>query len=258
MNATLLMSFMSCALTSQFIMKLISIKLAPASKRKDYLRFLLSPVFSIQAWHKCPNFDSRILPKLMTKSLCYLIPLVASYIVFHKFISALPIPHFAIAYFAIFPLVLLGETAGPLAQVLYSLLGKLVPEHHRTPLASKSISDFWGVRWNTWLSDWFRDSILKPLRKTPAIAVLTVFVFSGVWHELILNIPAKLLFGFNYIGSMLLYFLVQWAGLMIEKQYLRKIGPFGKRLFAWLIIVGPVPLILNEPTLRTVWLWPFK
>jgi len=60
-------------------------------------------------------------------------------------------------------------------------------ENFRTPYLSGSITEFWR-NWHITLTTWFRDYIYYPLGGNKgsklkwAIAILTVFIVSGVWH----------------------------------------------------------------------------
>jgi len=119
---------------------------------------------------------------------------------------------------------------------------------------ARSIADFWGRRWNLWFSDWFRYAILTRLRRWPALALILIFAVSGVMHEWVINVPLYYLTGRALFGSMMVYFLLQAAGILLERRFLRhherlRVG------FAWLVILAPAPLIMNEGLLRTLHLW---
>src|SRR6185369_4669425 len=105
--------------------------------------------------------------------------------------------------------------------------------------------DFWGRRWNVWMSDWFRQLIFEPLQRHPRWAVVLVFVLSGVLHELVINLSLWLVTGRNLFGSMMLYFGLQGAGVIFERRFLAG-RSVCRRIVAWGIVLGPVPLIVNE------------
>jgi len=54
---------------------------------------------------------------------------------------------------------------------------------------------------------------------------------------------------------MMLYFLLQPIGILVERGFTRARSP-AKVLCTWLVVLGPAPLILNEGLLRALQLWP--
>jgi hypothetical protein len=119
----------------------------------------------------------------------------------------------------------------------------------------QGVADFWGRRWNLWFSDWFRFAIFSRLRNRPRLALLLVFAVSGLMHEWVVNLPLYLVIGRPLFGSMMLYFLLQAGGVLVERQFLKHPSA-ARAAFAWLVVIGPAPLILNEGLLRVLHLWP--
>ena len=150
---------------------------------------------------------------------------------------------------------LMGEVVGSLIQVLMLPSGRLLPLAHENIFAARSVADFWGRRWNVWMSDWFRQVIYQPLRRRPLLAMVIVFVISGFLHELVINLSLWLLTGRNLFGSMMAYFGLQAAGVFIERSCLTG-HPGLQWIFCWLVVAGPAPLIVNEGVLRALQLWP--
>jgi hypothetical protein len=74
-------------------------------------------------------------------------------------------------------------------------------------------------------------------------------------HELVINLPLWFVTGRVLFGTMMLYFLLQGAGILVERRFL-KWRTCWRIAFAWLIVFGPVPLIINEGLLRALHLWP--
>jgi hypothetical protein len=154
------------------------------------------------------------------------------------------------------PLVWLGTTGfAALAQLLYLPSGRLLPAVHDSVFAARGVADFWGRRWDVWMSDWFRQVIFRPMRRRPALAVVVVFLLSGVVHEFVINLGLWLVVGRNQFGSMMSYFGLQAAGLFAERAWLAKHARL-KRMWAWLVVVGPAPLFVNEGFLRMLQFWP--
>jgi hypothetical protein len=90
------------------------------------------------------------------------------------------------------------------------------------PLQSKSLSEFWGKRWNLGFRQLSHDWIFAPVRKHFGIAIasLAAFVASGLIHDLVISVPARAGYGLPTA-----YFLVQGVGVLIERSNLgAKIG----------------------------------
>lgn len=114
------------------------------------------------------------------------------------------------------------------------------------PIASRSVSEFWGLRWNTAFRDFAHRYLFRPLtrRLGPRRAVAAGFLFSGVVHDAVISLPA----GGGY-GGPTLYFMIQGLALLIERS------PFGQhvrlgrgttgRLFTLATVAGPVWLLFH-------------
>jgi len=154
------------------------------------------------------------------------------------------------------PLVWLGTGSfALLAQLIYLPAGRLLPAVHDNVLASRGVAEFWGRRWDVWMSDWFRQVIFRPMRRRPVLAVIVVFLVSGVVHEFVIKLGLWLVTGRNQFGSMMAYFGLQAVGLFAERAWLAG-HPRLKRVWAWIVVVGPAPLFVNEGFLRTLQFWP--
>jgi hypothetical protein len=125
----------------------------------------------------------------------------------------------------------------------------LVSPIHKQPWRSQTLAEFCGHRWNRLFSDWFRQVCFRPRRRRPGLALILAFAVSGIMHEFLVNLPLWIVFGTNLFGSMCLYFLIQAFGIFVERKYLKR-HEIVNRGFMWGMIVGPVPLVLNEGTLR--------
>jgi hypothetical protein len=90
------------------------------------------------------------------------------------------------------------------------------------PLESKSLSEFWGKRWNLGFRQLSHDWIFAPIRKHFGIATATLAAFaaSGLIHDLVISVPARAGYGLPTA-----YFLAQGIGVLIERSNLgAKIG----------------------------------
>ena len=116
----------------------------------------------------------------------------------------------------------------------------------RRPTAAKSLADFWGRRWNTGFRALAHEFIFETLRRTttPNVASAAVFLASGLVHDLVISLPAR-----GGYGLPTLYFLIQFAGLLLERTHaLRR--TFARhallgRLFTIVVIVAPLPLLFH-------------
>lgn len=85
----------------------------------------------------------------------------------------------------------------------------------QAPLASNSLSDFWGRRWNLGFRRLTHGLVFEPARKAaglPAATVLAFFV-SGIVHDLVISLPARAGYGLPTC-----YFLFQGFGVLIERS----------------------------------------
>lgn len=108
------------------------------------------------------------------------------------------------------------------------------------PVLSKTLSEFWGKRWNLGFRQLAHDLIFRPLHKRVGVAVagLLVFVASGLIHDLVISLPAR-----GGYGLPTAYFILQGLGVTLERSALgRRLG-LQKGLTAWifLLIVTAAP-----------------
>ncbi len=111
----------------------------------------------------------------------------------------------------------------------------------RRPLASESLSEFWGKRWNLGFRQLSHALVFRPLQKRfgAAPATLGAFLASGLIHELVISVPARAGYGFPTA-----YFLAQGFGVLAERSETGKRLGLGRgiRGLLWtaLIAAGPV------------------
>jgi alginate O-acetyltransferase complex protein AlgI len=141
-----------------------------------------------------------------------------------------------------------------LAAALYRQCGVPVDKLWDNPLAATSLADFWGNRWNRIFSGFARDMLVAPLarRLSPRGVGLVVFLFSGLLHEYAWSFPAN-----GGYGGPLSYFLVQWLGFQVEgsrrgRRLFRGRPSTRGRLWTWMIVLLPLPLLFPSTFLRHV------
>jgi hypothetical protein len=123
----------------------------------------------------------------------------------------------------------------------------------RNPLASTSLAEFWGRRWNIAFHELAARFTFRPLRSIVGAigASLLVFVISGLVHELVISVPAQ-----GGYGLPTMYFVVQGLGLTAER------GRWGRRLrlghgargwlFTTLVTAAPAVWLFPPPFVRRV------
>ena len=145
------------------------------------------------------------------------------------------------------------------SEVLGGWLGRRYPVRRLfvDPLASRSLREFWSLRWNTAYVEMNR-IVFAPLARRwcgrHANAVL--FVVSGLLHEAAISVPVRA--GF---GGPTAYFLLHAGAVHLEPRLglVRWPRPLA-RLWTWCWVLIPLPLLFHGPfrdalvvPLFTVW-----
>ncbi len=108
------------------------------------------------------------------------------------------------------------------------------------PILSKTLSEFWGKRWNLGFRQLAHDFVFRPLYERIGVAAagLLVFVASGLIHDLVISLPAQ-----GGYGLPTGYFVLQGLGVMLERSGLGRRMGLQKGPVAWifLVIVAGVP-----------------
>ena len=219
------------------------------------LRFLLSPMLAPNSLDRAQTLEA--LPARLLRGAACLGALILYYWIYWRIVNAFHLRGLALSYLSTVAVLLMTETIAFLVTLLWLPGGRLMPAPHRNPFAARTVADFWGRRWNLWMSDWFRFAIFTPLRRRPVLAVWLIFFVSGVLHEYVLNLTLWIVTGKKLFGTMMLYFLLQGAGVLAERRFLKD-HPGINRLFTWLVVFAPVPLVFHESMLRALHLWPAR
>lgn len=208
--------------------------------------FWLAPFYSPRTWARRRRLQAADGRRLLRRT-AWLMPLTGAVIAAYMAYGGQFGP-WGRAYLALLPFYLLTETMGLLLQLLFAVAGVMLPDVHRTPLKAVDLADFWGRRWNRWVGDWLRDVVFGPWRRRPLWGLWATFAVSGLWHEVILHGPLWLSSGRGWPGSMLLYFVLQAAGMQLERAVDRRwpLPMLLKRVWMAIVVVGPAPLLANE------------
>jgi hypothetical protein len=138
--------------------------------------------------------------------------------------------------------------------LIFRWMGFPVEKLWDCPIAATSLGDFWGRRWNRIVPGMFREVVFVPVarRAGARVALLAVFLYSGLYHEIISFVARS-----GY-GGPTLYFLVQYFGVATENsrpgRWLRG-HPWLSRGWTWCVVILPVGLIV-QPSLVEGYLIP--
>jgi hypothetical protein len=235
-----------------FVMKLVALLVSWRDRQPNWA-FVLFPVISPSTLRRAQPFK-RVVP-LARRAGLLVVASALFYAAYWALVRGFSLHGVVLSYLAIPIVQSLGETGVSLLSLLCSPSGIVLPRLHYEPVFARSIGDFWGNRWNLWFRDWFRFAIFDRWRGRPWLGLWTTFVISGVMHEWVLNLMLYFVTGRVLFGTMMLYFLLQAAGVQAEHRFLKG-HPRAKIAAAWLVVFVPSPLVLNEGLLRALCLWP--
>lgn len=123
----------------------------------------------------------------------------------------------------------------------------------RNPLASVSLAEFWGRRWNTAFHELAARFTFRPLRNAigTTAASLAVFALSGLIHEIVISIPSH-----GGYGLPTGYFLVQGLGVAAERTPQGRRFGLGRgvrgRMFTMVVTAAPVFWLFPRPFITNV------
>jgi hypothetical protein len=203
-------------------------------------RFILSPYLSFRSLSHFPSSRSRVVLRFLLFTLLTAGVLVLS----QKFLKA---PSYWEIMLISPSIYFLTEAVGALGQLLFTFNPTL--SIHRSPLIALSLSHFWGRDWNLWVQDWLREVTQNTARGRRGHRIIYVFLISGIFHELMANLPYWLVYRKSYFGTMMAYFLIQAMALWIDKNFVSNWPHWGRRIYLWLAVILPSPLFINLPLL---------
>ncbi len=130
--------------------------------------------------------------------------------------------------------------------------GAAVAPPFHDPQRARSLSEFWGRRWNLAFSEMLQLTVRRPLarRLGAGWAGAATFLLSGVLHELALSVPGR-----GGYGLPLLYFGMQGALVSLEPRLRWLHDPRRRALQrAWTLgwVALPALLVFHPPALRAV------
>lgn len=132
--------------------------------------------------------------------------------------------------------------------VLYRAVGVVVPPQHLVPIASRSVQEFWGKRWNRAVGSWLRAHCFLPFARRGQVrtGLVAAFCASAVFHAYFTLVAV----GWVMAVAMLVFFLIQGVFVLFELRVGVARWQHGlARVWTVVAVLGCSPLFV-EPILR--------
>jgi hypothetical protein len=210
-----------------------------------YTTPLLSP---LSLKHNVRN-SSQVLIKILMKLLIQSFFVFFCYVGIKDFFYTYHLSNIAKSYILAPFVYLMTEYIGTIAQTLMSFSPEVPKNLHHAPYLAKNITEFWGKRWNQWVRDWIMSLSRLNIGSGKKRAYLLAFFYSGIFHEVMFNIPYFIYKKQSYFGTMLLFFIIQFTGVIIDRNFLYQKSKLIRWFFMWIVVIGPIPLFINKPFL---------
>lgn len=116
------------------------------------------------------------------------------------------------------------------------------------PIASVSLAEFWGKRWNAAFRDLTHLFLFRPLTRRigPRGALLVGFLFSGLIHDTVISLPAR-----GGYGGPTAFFMIQSVAILIERSAPGQTIGLGRGFCGWVwmafTLLAPAPLLFHRP-----------
>jgi alginate O-acetyltransferase complex protein AlgI len=112
------------------------------------------------------------------------------------------------------------------------------------PAASRTLREFWGLRWNRAFHVVAHEFVFRPVvrRWGGGAGILATFLFSGLLHEVLISVPV----GAGY-GLPTLYFVLHGALVLAERKW----GLAG-RVCTLFWVIAPLPLLFHPWFVRGI------
>jgi hypothetical protein len=174
--------------------------------------------------------------QILWRRLCAAIPGLSLGLILTALGQRLDLPSRAILLDSSFKTVEIYLLAGGLNHLLvaaFACAGFRLSDGFRYPIFARSVLDFW-CRYDVWIHHWLKRNIFVPLglrNRKPALAILTVFAYSGVAHEY-LFVPVTT----DLLGWQFAFFSLHgvaaisghWLGRVYQKVMVRRVSrPIG-------------------------------
>jgi hypothetical protein len=135
-------------------------------------------------------------------------------------------------------------------ELIYRCCGLKPPKLHDHPILSRSVTEFWGRRWNRVVGSWLFASFYRPLaaRGRPHLGTLAAFTASALLHLYFTWVAVGLEHGL----TMAAFFVVQVPLMFLEERWEQRRwrSPIRRAwTFGWLCVTSP---LFVAPTLAIV------
>jgi len=135
-----------------------------------------------------------------------------------------------------------------LIALFWRALGVQADPIMNAPIRSRSLSEFWGKRWNLGFRQLAHDLIFRPLHRRTGVATagFLVFIASGLIHDLVISLPAR-----GGYGLPTGYFTLQGLGVMLERSHAGRWLGLQQGVRGWLFMIlvtaGPAFWLFHPP-----------
>lgn len=232
------------------IMKLTALQTSSHNKEKiGQLHFIFkTPVFAPFSLKRNLKKSAPVRNMIFRRFIALLFFFVVSLAFYHHVFFGYSLNQLQKAWLFSPFIYLFTNFVGVAAQFLMFGTNEFPVHIHNAPYKSKSLSEFWGKRWNIWVSDWLA-SISKNVSRKKAVRLFWAFLLSALFHEVIVALPYYFYTGKSYFGWMTLFFMIQYCATLIDQKYLINRPSKLRSFFLWLSILLPVPLFINPSVL---------
>jgi hypothetical protein len=142
----------------------------------------------------------------------------------------------------------MADAAAAFTHFLTDGLGTAIPKQHDKPILSRSVREFWSLRWNLNVRDWLFRNCHRPFarRGRPAVGIVCAFLASTLLHFWMVVVPL----GWFWAAIMASFFLLQGVLVLFESRlsFARWSSP-ARHAWTVVAVLGPSPLFV-EPFLR--------
>jgi hypothetical protein len=112
------------------------------------------------------------------------------------------------------------------------------------PVASRTLGEFWGRRWNRAFHAVAHGYVFRPVSRRwgGGAGILATFLFSGLLHEVLISVPV----GAGY-GLPTAYFLLHGGLVLAERKW-----AISGRAWALFWVIAPLPLLFHPWFVRAI------
>jgi hypothetical protein len=136
-------------------------------------------------------------------------------------------------------------------RTFYRVIGVVVPRQHVLPIASRSVQEFWGKRWNRAVGGWLRMHCFLPFarRRQVRTGLVAAFCVSAVFHAYFTWVAV----GEGMALAMVVFFLIQGVCVLLELWMgVARWHPICAHAWTVIVVLGCSPLFI-EPLLRILY-----